>query len=157
MATYSNVKIRNFDPLAVIKAPVGSSTVVAPGDLIYLTGTTSGQVAKVMGTGSAASSGNTHFAGVALVGSESGDISPISVATRAVINIKIASSGSDSDIGAAYKFSAGANGTDWEVTKATALAIMWAREYKSQGSYCDMMINASPTLVASTKLFDTTS
>lgn len=157
MATYSNVKIRNFDPLTVIKAPVGSTTVVAPGDLIYLTGSTSAQVAKVMGTGSAASSGNTYFAGVALVGSESGSIAPISVATRAVINIKINSSGTDSAIGKAYKFAAGANGTNWEVSQATALGIMWAMEYKAAGSYCDMFINASPTLVATTKTFETTS
>jgi len=141
MATYSNVKIRNFDPLSVIKVPVASATVIAPGDLIILTGATSAQVAQVVATGSVGTSGNTYFGGVAIVGSESGDIRSISVATRAVINIKIDASGTDSAIGTAYKYSSGANGTDWDVTTATALGIMWALEYKAQGSYCDMLID----------------
>jgi len=155
MATYSNVKLRNFDPLAVIKCPVGSTTVVAPGDLIYLTGTTTGQVAKVMATGSVYTSGNTLFAGVAMDGSESGSITPIAVATRAVVGIKIGASGTASDIGAAYKFSAGANGTVWEVTKATALGLMWATEYAAQSAMCDMLIDTH-TLTAGL-LFDTIS
>ena len=141
MATYSNTIIRNFDPLSVIKVPVASATVIAPGDLIILTGATSNQVAQVVATGSVSTSGNTHFGGVALIGSESGSISPISVATRAVVRMEIDASGSDADIGAAYKYQAGANGTDWEVTKATALGIMWALEYKAQGSNCDMLID----------------
>jgi len=117
MAAHSNVRIRRDDVVGtkIVDVPVASATVFAPGDLVDLSGST-----LVAHTGD-----NSYFLGVALEGSPTGDISPISVARECVIRIKLVSGSADATIGKAVKYSAGANGTDWQVTVATAEGIMY--------------------------------
>jgi len=125
MATSSNVEIREYELCGVVDLPVGSSTVLAKGDLIDSSG----------GSAVAHQGDNSYFVGVALEGSENGSVSPIAVATIAKVYTKLAASPTTSVVfGEACKYSAGANGTNWAVTKATAEGIMWALESITYGN-----------------------
>jgi len=145
MATSSKVDIRAIDELAVVKLAVGSSTVLAPGDLVDFDSGTTAAVAH--------SGDNSTFLGVAMEGSASGDVQEISIATRCKINIKVVSGSADAVIGDAYKYSAGANGTEWTVTKATSEGIMWALESISNGNYGLFLVDSH--CLAGGFLFDT--
>jgi hypothetical protein len=122
-STYSNVVIRDYDPISVIKLPVVSATVIAKGDLIDASADTATTLVAACHAGD-----NSLFFGVALEGSESGEVKDISIATIAKVNIKVVSGSTDALPGDAFKYSAGANGTAWQVTKATSEGIMWALE-----------------------------
>lgn len=124
MATSSNVSIREWSEIDVIKMPVGSSTVLAYGDLIDSSG----------GSAVAHSGDNSTFVGVAIDGSESGSVAEIAVATKAKISIKLSSSYGNAVLGNACKYVAGANGTDWQVASATTEGIIWALESITAGN-----------------------
>jgi len=127
MATSSNVEIREYDAMSVCKLSVASGTVLAKGDFIKYS---AGNAVAVT------AADNTTFAGIALEGSESGSVAPIAVATRAQFYIKVASTSTAAAFGNAFRYSAGANGTDWEVTKCTSgvSGITWALETVAAGS-----------------------
>jgi len=120
MATSSNVVIRDYEDLTVVKVGVATATVLAKGDLVDFTVSTSALTAHA--------GDNSIFLGVALEGSESGETKQVSVATRAKIKVKVVSGSSAALPGEAFKYSAGANGTAWQVTQATEEGIMWALE-----------------------------
>ena len=146
MATSSNITILNVDPLGIVKVNVLSGTVLAEGDLINFDGTSA-----VVQEGN-----NPTFLGVALEGSEDGDSHQISVATIAVIDAKIGSSGTAGVLGDAYKRNAGANGTDWDFSKNATEGIMWVYENNiAQGDKGLFYINTH-TLVGGS-LFDVVS
>lgn len=136
MATSSNVVVKEYDELTVVKMPVASGTVIAYGDLIK----SSSGIAAVLD-----SSANTYFVGVALDGSESGSVASIAIATNAVVQLKVASTSSAAAVGDAFKYSAGANGTAWQVTKCTSgvSGITWALETIAAGSSGDFRIAAN--------------
>lgn len=119
MATKANITILNHDPIGLISIKVASGTVIATGDLIDFDGTD----AAVHGD-----TGNQTIVGVAMVGSESGSIKDIEVATRAMLSAKIKSGGSAGVLGDGYKYNAGANGTDWDFDKVSTGGIMWVAQ-----------------------------
>jgi len=125
MATTSNVIIRHGEEseLNKIKTAVGSSTVLARGDLIELT---SGSAVAVNAAGD-----NATFAGVSVDLSESGETVKVGTLLRGICKITVTST--TYDIGDSLKYSAGANGTAWSLAKATSGAdgIMWSREYQA--------------------------
>lgn len=140
MSTSSNVVIKEYDERCVVKLPVASATVLAAGDLIVATADTATTLKAA--ALSAASLYNT-FVGVALGGSESGQVENISVATRARIAIKVVSTSGAALVGDAFYYSAGANGTDWQVTKCTSgvSGITWALEAVDAGSSGEFLID----------------
>jgi|GEM_PF-1476423 hypothetical protein len=128
-STYSNVVFRDedVDTVSVVKIGVASATVLAKGDLVDASGATAPEAVAHSGD-------NSTFIGVAMEGSQSGEVNEISVATRCKIKIKVAASPTTNVIiGDACAYSAGANGTTWEVTKATSEGIMWALENVDYG------------------------
>lgn len=126
MATNSNIEILDYDPFQVMQVNIASATVLAVGDLVDLSGTTDG-------VGVANSGANATFLGVAMEGSASGEIKPISIARRCWIRAKVATTAAT--IGKSYTYSTGANGTDWSFAPATAEGMMWAEEEIAVGSY----------------------
>ena len=81
------------------------------------------------GTDLAAHAGdNSTFLGVALEGSESGDIHQISVATRCMVDVLLDASSAALVLGDGASRSSGSNGVNWDVTKNTVDGIMWAYE-----------------------------
>lgn len=135
MATYSNITVKRHNPVKVVDIPVASATVIAPGDLIDVSGST--------GMAFVHAGDNSTFVGVALNGSESGEIRPISVARECVVEALLVSGSSDVVVGDAVKRSAGANGTAWSFTKATAEGIMWANESISNGNRGEFYVDSS--------------
>lgn len=125
MATTSNVRFLygDSDQLNKLHFPVATATVLAPGDLVEYE---SGAITVIDGA-----SDNTTFTGCSLDISRNGDTAMVNVLLRGRINITCVSA--TSAIGDAFKYYAGANGTDWSVTAATAGAdgIMWALEYNA--------------------------
>ncbi|MDD5109540.1 MAG: hypothetical protein PHC29_08620 [Candidatus Omnitrophica bacterium] len=121
----SNVVVKHgdHDPLNLLMLDVGSSTTVGFGDLIE---STSGAAVAVDAAGD-----NATFAGVALDASESGETAKLRILTHGIVQLTVVST--TYDIGDALKYSSGANGTAWVLTKATTGAdgIMWSRQYKS--------------------------
>ena len=116
MAVKSNVTILNVDPLGIVKVKVASGVVFAEGDLTDFDGT---DLAAHGGD-------NSTFLGVALEGSESGDTHQISVATRCIIEALITTNAGV--LGDAFKYSAGSNGVNWVLDKATSEGIAWVYE-----------------------------
>jgi len=145
MATSSNVEIVAYDEIDVVKVAVATATVLAKGDLVDFTSGTTVLTAH--------SGDNSLFLGIAMEGSETGEVKEVSVATRAKIKITVVSGSSDAVVGEAFKYSAGANGTAWTVTQATAEGIMWALESISNGSAGLFRINSAA--LAGGFLFDT--
>jgi len=137
-STSSNIAILDVDETAIVKIGVGSSTTLAAGDLIDASGATTPEAVAT------SSSANTTFLGIALYGSESGEVFQIAVATRCRINIKVASTSSNLIIGDACKYSAGANGTAWEVTKCTSGSggTMWAMENITAGNNGEFLVDS---------------
>jgi len=142
MAMKSNVRVCNYNPMLVISVPVDSSTELAYGDFAALSG----------GSAIAYNGDNSIFLGVVLEGHEAGEAGRVSVALEAVVEVPIASGGGNAQIGDAYKRNAGANGTDWNVAKATQEGFLWALENKTAGSRCKFYLNA---LTKGGFLFDT--
>ena len=124
MATYSNVDVRAYDEIAVVKVEVASATVVAKGDLI--------EYSSAGTVGSVFASQVDYLIGVALEGSESGDTDYIPVATRAKISAYAVDAGY---LGDAYHYTAGANGTNWTFTNGTTEGLMWALEDITASAY----------------------
>ena len=118
-STSSNIVVQWHDQESVIQVSIASGTTLADGDLVDVVNSL--VVAH-------STTGNTFFAGVALGGSEAGDITPISIATKAKVLVKLVSGSSDATVGKAAIYSAGANGTDWQVTLGTVGGLMWALE-----------------------------
>jgi len=136
-STSSNVGILAHDEIAVVKLPVASGTTLAEGDLIDYS---SGDAVAVT------ASGNTAWVGVAMEGSESGEVFEIAIATRCIISIKVVSTSTDAATpGAAFTWSAGANGTDWQVTSCSAglAGRMWAIEPIAKGSTGKFKVDSS--------------
>jgi len=125
MAQTSNFNILygDGDQLNKLHVGIASATVLAPGDLVECTG---GNAVAVD-----ASSDNVTFAGVGLDYSANGSTAKYNVLLRGRGNVTVVSA--TYDIGDSLKYSAGANGTAWVLTKATAGAdgIMWSLEYQS--------------------------
>ena len=120
MAASSNIKILTHPTslLHVIQYPKKTSEVLAQGDLLEENGSS----AEVVD-----SAANNIFLGVCVVGSEASDIRDIAIMIRGVIKVQM-TAGQSTSFGKALKYSAGANGTAWTFTEATAEGIVWALE-----------------------------
>jgi len=127
MAVFSNIEVRAHDKLSEMRIPVGSSTVIASGDLIdYSTADT----AAIVHYGA-----NAAFLGVALEGSESGSANSIDVATRAKVYVEVATGSTTALVGDAFTYLEGANGTDWKFTEGyNDDGVMWALETVTAGN-----------------------
>jgi len=146
MATTSSIKFRD-NPQHLKDTWVWAkktSEVIAQGDLFE----TNGSGAEVVD-----GADNTIFLGVALAGRDADDARDVPIAFRCVIEAKLVSTSSDCTAGDAVAYSAGANGTTWEMNKATAEGIAWALEDITAGSTGKFLIDVV-ALQAST-LFDT--
>lgn len=146
MAVTSNITILNEDSLGIVKVKVASAVVFASGDLVDFDGT---DLAAHAGESST-------FLGVAMEGSEDGDTHQISVATICIVSVLLRSGGTAGVLGDSYKRNAGANGTDWDVDKATAEGIMWVYENNIAAGAKGLFYVNSHVLKAGF-LFDTTS
>ncbi len=138
MATHSNIRIKreSIEGIKCVDVPIAKSTVIAPGDLISLSGGTDAVVyTSGLGLGT--------FLGVALEGSTSSDIAPISVARECVIRGKLDSaSGAAATLGKALAYKAGANGTDWTFqTTGATYGLAFANEAISKGSFGEIYID----------------
>jgi len=120
MASSSNIKIltNEYHLLHVVDYPKATSEVIAQGDLLE----ENGSGAEVV-DGAA----NNIFLGVALTGSEAADTRRVAIMIRGVIQIQLAAA-QTATFGAAFGYSAGANGTAWTFTALTAEGIVWALE-----------------------------
>ena len=120
MAASSNIKILTLPEkfIHVIEYPKATSEVIAQGDLLE----ENGSGAEVVDSADGA-----IFIGVAVTGSLAAQIGPISVMIRGIIQVQLAA-GESSSFGKALKYTAGANGTDWTLSEATAEGIVWAME-----------------------------
>lgn len=146
MATKSNITIRSIDALRVVKVEVLTGTVLAAGDLIDFDGTSAVVHAGEGGT----------FLGVALEGSESGQIQQISVATIAMVSMLLDSGSAALVLGDAVDYSSGSNGVNWDVEKNTANAIAWCYEQSiAAGAFGLFLIN-SHDIGDTAKVFDVT-
>ena len=120
MAASSNIKVLTHPTslLHVIQYPKAASEVIAQGDLLEENGSN----AEVV-DGAA----NNIFLGVAITGSLAADTRDIAVMIKGVIQIQMAA-GESLSFGDAAKYTAGANGTAWTFSAATAEGIVWALE-----------------------------
>ena len=120
MAATSNIKVLTHPTslLHVIQYPKKASEVLAQGDLL-----------EENGSGAEAVDGaaNNVFIGVCMTGREADDTRDLAVMIKGVIKIQMAA-GQSLNFGNAAKYAAGANGTAWTFTKATAEGIVWALE-----------------------------
>ncbi len=136
MAVKSNVTILNVDPLGIVKVNVGSADVFAEGDLVDFDGTNL----------DAHAGDNSTFLGVAMEGSQTGDTHQVSVATKCIIEALITTNAGV--LGDAFKYSAGSNGVNWVLDKATSEGIAWVFENNIAVSTKGLLLIDSHVLVA---------
>ena len=120
MASTSNILILSSptELYEILEYPKAANEVIAQGDLLE----ENGSGAEVVD-----SADNSVFIGVAVTGSTATDVDPISVMIRGVIQVQLAAA-ETAAFGGALKYAAGANGTDWTFSAATAEGIVWALE-----------------------------
>ena len=120
MAASSNIKILSspVELYEVVDYPKKAAEAIATGDLLEENG---------LGAEVVDGADNNLFIGVAVKGSEAADTEPISVMIKGVIQVQLAAAETAS-FGSALCYTAGANGTAWTFSAATAEGIVWALE-----------------------------
>ena len=120
MASTSNIVILSSptELYEILEYPKAANEVIAQGDLLE----ENGSGAEVVD-----SADNSVFIGVAVTGSTATEVDPISVMIRGVIQVQLAAA-ETAAFGGALCWTAGANGTDWTFSAATAEGIVWALE-----------------------------